>query len=193
MAILPRPPARCLRGDRRGLRIKAFSTRVIVLRETVYIETTIVSYLTAWLSRDLIRAAHQQLTQEWWETRRFDFELVVSEAVLNEAGAGDSSAAIERLEVLRGIRLLEINDAAALLAERLVAEKVLPEKAAVDALHISISAINNIDYLLTWNCKHIANAEMKSAIMAVCERDGFRCPHICTPEELLGGSYGMEG
>lgn len=163
------------------------------MRETVYIETTVVSYLTAWLSRDLIRAAHQQLTQEWWELRRSDFDLVVSEAVLSEAGAGDSTAAARRLDALRGFRVLEIADSAAQLADRRIARSALPEKASVDALHISIAAIHNIDYLLTWNCKHIANAEMKSAIMSVCELEGFRCPHICTPEELLGGRYGMEG
>lgn len=161
-------------------------------KESVYLETTIVSYLTAWLSRDLIRAAHQQITQEWWSNRRKDFELFVSEFVINEASAGDAEAAEKRLAALEGIALLDVNTEVEDLAKKLVAEEALPPKAATDALHIAVATAHDIDYLLSWNCKHIANAEMQDAIERVCEESGYRCPKICTPEELLGGKYDLE-
>ena len=156
-------------------------------KETVYLETTIVSYLTAWLSRDLIRAAHQQITQEWWNSRREDFEIFISEFVINEASAGDSAAAGKRLSVLENIALLDVDLEVENLGKRLIADKALPPKAATDALHIAVAAVHGIDYLLSWNCKHIANAEMQSVIEKVCEEQGYKCPKICTPEELLGG------
>jgi len=162
------------------------------MKESVYIETTIISYLTAWLSRDLIRAAHQQITQEWWHNRCSDFEIYVSEFVIVEASAGDSDAAGERLEALEGIPLLDVNSNVENLAKKLIEEKALPAKAVTDALHIAVAAVHGVNYLLSWNCKHIANAEMQSAIEEVCAENGFRCPKICTPEELLGGKYDLE-
>jgi predicted nucleic acid-binding protein len=161
-------------------------------KESVYIETTVVSYLTAWLSRDLIRAAHQQITQEWWQNRRNDFELFVSAFVINEASAGDADAAEKRLEALAEIPLLDVNPEVEKLAQKLIADKVLPSKAVTDALHIAVAAVHGINYLLSWNCKHIANAEMQSAIEKVCAEQGHKCPNICTPEELLGGKYDLE-
>jgi predicted nucleic acid-binding protein len=162
------------------------------LKESVYIETTIISYLTAWLSRDLIRAAHQQITQEWWHHRRGDFELFISEFVINEVSAGDTHAAQKRLEALTNVALLDVNADVEGLAMSLIAEKALPPRAATDALHIAIASVHNINYLLSWNCKHIANAEMQRAIEKVCLSEGCRCPKICTPEELLGGKYDLE-
>ena len=161
-------------------------------KESVYIETTVVSYLTAWLSRDLIRAAHQQITQEWWQHRRNDFELFVSEFVINEAAAGDAEAAEKRLEALANIALLDVSLEVEKLAKKLIADKALPSKAVTDALHIAVASVHGINYLLSWNCKHIANAEMQSAIEKVCEEQGYKCPKICTPEELPGGSYDLE-
>ncbi len=161
-------------------------------KSSVYIETTIISYLTAWLSRDLIRAAHQQITQEWWQNRREDFEIYVSEFVINEASTGDAEAAEKRLEALNGIALLDVNLNVENLAKKLIADKALPPKAATDALHIAVATVHRIDYLLSWNCKHIANAEMQDAIRKVCEKSGYKCPTICTPEELLGGKYDLE-
>lgn len=163
------------------------------MKESVYLETTIISYLTAWLSRDLIRAAHQQITQEWWQRRRNDFELFVSEFVINESSAGDKDAAEKRLEALEGISLLDVNLEVEDLAKKLIEEKALPAKAVTDALHIAVASVHNIDYLLSWNCRHIANAELQSAIQKVCEENGKKCPKICTPEELLGGRYDLEG
>ncbi|MGI8670631.1 MAG: type II toxin-antitoxin system VapC family toxin [Aridibacter sp.] len=152
----------------------------------VYIETTIVSYLTARPSRDLIIAAHQQLTQEWWDTRREDFDLYASQFVIRESGAGDSAMAQKRLEALGGIPLLSVRTEAVTLARKLVEKGPIPEKAEVDALHIAVAASHGMDYLLTWNCKHIANAEMQTGVARLCREAGFEPPVICTPEELLG-------
>ncbi len=160
---------------------------------SVYIETTVVSYLTAWMSRDLIRAAHQQITQEWWDTRRFDFELFISEFVLQEASAGDAAAAQRRMSVLAAIPLLDVNTEVERLAQNLLKQKALPVRAATDALHIAVAATHDIDFLLTWNCKHLANAEMLDLIEKACRSCGYRCPRICTPEELLGGQDDVEG
>ena len=119
------------------------------MKESVYIETTVISYLTAWLSRDLIRAAHQQITQEWWHHRRNDFEIYVSEFVVIEASAGDSEAAKERLEVLKGIALLDVNEEVENLAKKLVEGKALPAKAVTDALHIAVAAVHGANVVIT--------------------------------------------
>ena len=156
------------------------------MKPKIYLETTIISYVTAKPSRDLILAAHQELTNEWWEYRRKHFELFVSELVIQEAQAGDKAAAQKRLGILESIPLLELNEQALSLARALV-EKAIPKKAVEDALHISLAAIHGMDYLLTWNCKHIANAEREHEIAAICRIHGFMPPVICTPEELMGG------
>lgn len=152
----------------------------------VYIETTIVSYLAARPSRDLITAAHQQLTQDWWQTRRALFTLYASQLVVQEAGAGEAAMAQKRLLLLEELPLLAISEACVDLGRSLVDKGPIPEKAAVDALHIAIATVHGMDYLLTWNCKHIANAEMQTAVSAVCRGAGYEPPVICTPEELLG-------
>jgi hypothetical protein len=157
------------------------------MKPKVYIETTIVSYLTARASRDLIVAAHQQLTQEWWENRREYFDLYISQLVIQESGAGEALMAQKRLETLETIPLLDVRQEAIALAHALVETGPLPEKAAVDALHIAVATVHGMEYLLTWNCKHIANAEMQTAVSAVCRAAGYEPPVICTPEELLGG------
>ncbi len=153
------------------------------MKPRVYVETTVPSYLAAWPSRDLVRAAHQQLTREWWNRRRNDFELFVSQAVLKECKG--PVAAAERLSFIERSPLLEQTEAATNLARALLEQVPLPDKAAVDALHIAISAIHGMDYLLTWNCTHIANAAFRIPIEAVCRSSGFEPPAICTPEELL--------
>jgi len=153
--------------------------------ERVYIETSFVSYLTARPSRDLIVAGHQQITHEWWDARRKSFELCISQLVLQEAGDGDPEAAKERLEVLSSMAVLEINEAALSLAEELVLESALPAKAENDALHISVAAVHRMAYLLTWNCRHMANAAIRGQIEAICANHGYKAPIICTPEELM--------
>ena len=153
--------------------------------DRVYIETTVVSYLTARPSRDVVIAGHQQVTHEWWDTRRSDYELCVSQLVLDEAGAGDPQAAEERLAVLQSMLVLEMTAEALELAKGLIHAGALSAKAAGDALHIAIAATKGVPYLLTWNCRHLANAVMRPMIEAACNTNGFKAPIICTPEELL--------
>lgn len=155
------------------------------MKPRIYLETTIPSYLTAWPSRDLIRAAHQQITSEWWQRRRTEFELFISQVVVRECQLGDSVAAAERLEVLRDLPLLEQTERATDLAQALLKRVPLPDRAAVDALHIAIATVHGMDFLLTWNYAHIANAALRDQIEAVCREAGYEPPTICTPEELL--------
>ncbi|HKR00864.1 MAG TPA: type II toxin-antitoxin system VapC family toxin [Pyrinomonadaceae bacterium] len=156
------------------------------MKSRVYIETTIVSYLTARPGRDLIVAAHQQITQEWWANRRSDFELYASQLVVQESSAGEAQMARLRLAALAETLQLSVNQDAVDLARKLVEKGPLPDKAAVDALHITVATVHGVDYLLTWNCKHIANAEMQTAVAGISRASGYEPPVICTPEELLG-------
>ena len=152
-----------------------------------YLETTIVSYLAAQPSRDLIVAANQQLTKEWWEGRRGRFDLYVSQLVIQECSGGDAGAAQRRLAVIAGLPHLAISESAAALASALVRENAIPISSSADALHIAIAAVHGIEYLLTWNMAHILNAELRPRIEAVCRRAGFEPPVLCTPAELMGG------
>lgn len=150
----------------------------------VYLETTIPSYLTSSPSRDLVKAAHQQITREWWQDRA-RFDLYILQVVLKEASGGDAEAARLRLEALRDIPVLALSPAASRLAQQLVQQGALPENAAVDSLHIAIAVVNGMDYLLTWNCTHIASAAMRHTIEAICRANGYETPVLCTPEELM--------
>ena len=152
----------------------------------VYIETSLVSYLAAKPSRGLLTAAWQQLTHDWWDSHRSRFDLFTSELVLAEASKGHSDAAQRRLERLRGIPSLAITDRVVALAKRLVDAGALPKEAADDAMHLALAAIHGIDYLLTWNCRHLDNAELKPLMRSVCAVAGYRCPEVCTPQELMG-------
>lgn len=156
------------------------------MKPKVYLETTIPSYLTALPSRDLVTAARQQLTRDWWDERAQDFDVYIAEIVVEEARAGDSTAVERRLRFLQELPVLDLTPEAEALAKRLVEEVPLPAAAAVDALHIAIAAASGMDYLLTWNSTHIANAELRSAIERVCELADLVPPVICTPDELLG-------
>ena len=151
---------------------------------TVYIETSIVSYLTARPSRDLLVAAHQQLTTAWWDQQRPSYALFTSQVVLAEAGAGDPEAAQRRIAVLEPFALLDVTDAAIELAAALLTGQALPAQAAQDALHLAIACVHGMEYLLTWNCKHLANARLRHRIEQVCRDAGYVPPIICTPEEL---------
>lgn len=153
------------------------------MKPRAYVETTIPSYLTAWPSRDLIRAAHQQVTREWWD-RRASFELFISPLVIVECQAGDPTAAADRLATVAGLPLLDATDAVAALAEALTRAVPIPQKAAADAVHIATAAVHGIQYLLTWNCTHIANAVLRPRIEAACRAAGCEPPLICTPQEL---------
>jgi hypothetical protein len=154
------------------------------MKPTVYIETTVVSYLTAWPSRDVVRAGHQQITRDWWKTALDRYELFSSVLVVAESLAGDSVAAAARKAVLDTLPLLEESTEAEELAEALVRELAIPPKAIRDAAHVAIAATNGIEYLLTWNCRHLANLHQRSKIERACREHGFEPPAIGTPIEL---------
>lgn len=155
------------------------------MKPKVYTETTIISYLAARPSRDLIVAGHQQVTHEWWQTSRHGFTTVSSQLVVREAGAGDPEAAEQRLAYLAGITLLEITEEALTLAQHLVQTSAIPADFPEDALHVAVAVTNGIDYLLTWNYKHLANASLRSKIEVACREFGYQATIICTPEELV--------
>ena len=156
------------------------------MNRKVYIETSVISYLTARPSKNVIEAGHQQSTYLFWD-RRGEFNISVSELVLTECAAGDPEAADKRLAALHGIQLLEITAYSIELAKDLVAASIVPSKASEDALHISIATVHFADYLLTWNCRHIANPEIQAQIAENFRLKGLFLPFICTPEELIGG------
>lgn len=152
---------------------------------TVYIETSVISYLIARASSDVRVAAAQVATMEWWETRKPTFDAYVSELVVAEAERGDSTAASERLAAIGDLPRLHVTTAARGLARALLEDGAVPHSAEVDAYHIATAVVNGMDYLLTWNCTHIANAARRASIEAACERHGYVPPIICTPTELM--------
>ncbi len=153
----------------------------------VYLETSTISYLTARPSNDLRSMANQNTTIEWWEYRRPKFEIYISEFVVAESSQGHPEAAARRLAAIENIPALDVTEGVRQLGRALVAEGPVPEGAEIDAYHIAVAAVNGMDYLLTWNCKHIANAVMRPQIEAVCRNHGFEPPIICTPQELMEG------
>jgi hypothetical protein len=151
----------------------------------VYIETSIIGYLTARPREDVIFQARQELTRIWWGARRERYEILVSQLVLDEAGAGDEEAAAERLELLERIPLLDVADARIdPIADALLAAQLVPDKARSDAEHVAIATVHGVDYLLTWNCKHIANAEKLPGVYRLLTDMGYSPPLIVTPEEF---------
>ena len=159
------------------------------MKPVVYIETSVVSYLTSWLSRDPVIAVRQQLTRKWFPTARRKFRLVMSDIVIHEAGRGDPTAARERLIALEGVTPLDIAAEAERVARELLAKGAVPAEAAADAYHIAVAATNPVHYLVTWNLRHIANAAMRSRIERVCRDAGYEPPVICTPEHLMETSH----
>jgi hypothetical protein len=154
---------------------------------SVYVESSVISYYTARPSRDIVTAARQTLTQEWWDDARGRFDLYVSVLVVEEAKGGGAEAAQRRMAAISGLPILEINDAAEKLGRQLLDEGAIPSSRAEDALHISLATVHGMDFLLTWNFRHINNAEMKSRIRTIIEAAGYESPVICSPEELGGG------
>lgn len=155
-------------------------------KPSVYLETSFISYLTARPSHNLIVAAHQSITVDWWENRCNDFELFVSQVVFDEAKLGNSEAAAKRLNIVNDLSFLEISEEVINFADKLIEYKAVPKKEIRDAYHLSVACIHGINYLLTWNCKHIANAEKLVDIEQICIDYGYQVPVICTPEQLLG-------
>ena len=150
-----------------------------------YLDANVISYLTARPSRDALTAVHQQLTHEWWARHRQAFDLHISELVLFEIRRGDRDAAEARLAFVRGLPVLHITSEARALAQRIFRATTLPDKAIRDALHMALATVNAMDFLLTWNCTHLANAVILKIVNGVCRDSGYEPPIVCTPEELL--------
>jgi predicted nucleic acid-binding protein len=154
--------------------------------ESVYLETTFISYLVARPSPEVVVSGHQQTTREWWANRRSLFECSISQVVIDEASLGDPAEVQKRLAIIGDLPALDVTETAQSLTQAIMAAGILPPHAFPDAAHVAVSAVHGIDYLLTWNCKHLANAQIARRITVVCERVGHRMPIICTPEELMG-------
>jgi hypothetical protein len=153
--------------------------------ESVYIETTILSYLVANPARDIVIAGHQQTTQLWWSTRRAAFDCFISQIVVDEISAGDPNEVQKRLAIAGTLDALSVTTEAEKLTESIMRAGVLPTKAIRDAAHIAVATVHDVQYLMTWNCKHLANARISKRIAVLCKRAGYEMPTICTPEELL--------
>ena len=152
----------------------------------VYVETSVISYLTARQSQDLIVSARQAITRDWWEHTRSRFDVYVSVLVIEETLAGDPDAAAQRAKAISGLSILEVTDAAQVLAGKLLEQGLVPRTSVEDALHIALATVYGMDFLLTWNFRHINNAEIKARIRTAVEAAGYECPIICSPEELGG-------
>ena len=155
------------------------------MKSTVYIESSVISYITARPSRDVVTSARQAITIEWWETYKDSFEVFISELVLEEIGTGDLQASNNRLAIVEDIPVLVATDNAIALAKALISSSAIPVSSAEDALHISIAAVQGIDFLLTWNFKHINNANTRDRITQIINHLNFRSPILCSPEELI--------
>jgi hypothetical protein len=153
---------------------------------SVYIETSIISYLRQRPAAQVVAAARQILTRQWWEQERANYDLVTSQYVIDEASAGNATLVAERLQNLQGVSLLSLDAEIGAIANEIMARAILPPKAEFDALHIAVAAYHGVDYLLTWNCRHIANARILPHIQQVLNDLAQFVPIICTPEELVG-------
>ena len=155
----------------------------------IYIESTIPSYVVARSSRDLLQAARQQITRDWWDLSRETHELFASQVVLDEIAFGEPEVARRRLDLMAGITVLDPTPAAEALADRILRSGLLPASADGDAAHIAIATVHRMDVLLTWNCRHIANATIVGQLRRLVDGEGAKLPEICTPEELSGDLY----
>lgn len=153
------------------------------MKPRVYVETSVISYLAARPSRDLVVAAHQQSTHDWWQ-KRDEFDLFVSEIVLIEARGGDPEAAKRRLELVEGVAVLHVDQGVEALIERILSDGSMPPGSGADAGHVAIATVNSMQFLVTWNMKHIANAFAIDCLRASCEAEGYDMPTICTPDQL---------
>jgi hypothetical protein len=156
----------------------------------IYIESTIPSYVVARPARDLLQAARQQITRDWWDLKREQHELFTSQVVLDEITDGEAAMAQQRLDVMAQMRLLDLTDEANALTKTILVSGLLPADADRDAAHIALATVHEMDILLSWNCRHIVNAAIQARLRRVAETSGFTLPVLCTPEELTGEFYG---
>jgi hypothetical protein len=155
------------------------------MRPKVYVETSVLSYLAARPSRDAVTAGRQVITQRWWESEREKYELVVSEAVEAECERGDEQLAARRRKLLEEVSLFPVDERILELAKLLVVPGAIPEKAGPDAVHIAAAVIEECEYLLTWNFRHIANVRIRREVERILASHGYTKTTICTPEELI--------
>jgi len=155
------------------------------MNKRIYIETTVVSYLTAKPSRDILVAGHQDATRELWSRLSSKYEAYISALVFEEAGRGDKDQARMRLEAIKSLAMLAVDDEARLLAERIILRKAVPPEYPEDALHIAIAAVNGMEVILTWNFAHLNNPFIRKLVRRAVEDEGYECPEICSPEELM--------
>ena len=163
------------------------------MKESVYLETTVVSYYTSRPSRDIIVLAHQEITRQWWPEAIRRYNVFISGIVIEEARLGNPEAAKRRLEELKDFPHLELNDEVEKMARVYVEKLDIPEKSFRDTAHLAAACVHNIDYLVTWNCTHLANGEVIKKLLRINESFGIHTPIICTPEELMGGVSYVEG
>lgn len=152
----------------------------------IYLESTIPSYLVARPARDLLQAARQQLTRDWWDLKRGQHELFTSQVVLDEVAAGESVMARRRLKLLDAVPLLELSSSANRLGREILKSGLLPVSADGDAAHIALATVHRMEVLLTWNCRHIANVAIQQWLRRLVESRGFHLPALATPEEFMG-------
>ncbi len=157
------------------------------MSETVYIETSIIGYLTARSTTNPVLIGKIEITREWWENCRNDFTIYISKVVLDEIARGDTEIAFKRLKIANGLPLVDLNQAVRDLSGKFLQQSNLPLKASDDAVHIAAATVHGLDYLLTWNSKHIANAQIQRKLAEISLDCGYELPIICTPYELLGG------
>lgn len=155
------------------------------MKKHVYIETTVVSYLTAKPSRDIMIAGHQEATRELWAKLSTRYETYISALVFEEAGRGDQNQAQMRLTAIAKLPMLDIDDEARYLAEKIIAKKGIPAEYPEDALHVAVAAVNGIEVIITWNFAHLNNPFTRKKVRKIVEAEGYSCPEICSPEELL--------
>jgi hypothetical protein len=166
----------------------------VIHRPRLYLETTIPSYLTARTSRDLTKARHQHITAQWWNSWRTQFDIYVSVHVLTEAEDGDEDAARRRLDLIAPYVVLVPDDRSRKLATLLMENCGLPKRAEADAKHVAVAAVHSMDFLLTWNCAHLANEQFASKIALTCKAEGYICPTLCTPDQLIERyEHGLHG
>jgi hypothetical protein len=168
-----------------GDRVAETPAEYVIARPTVYLDTTIPSFLTAWPSRDAETARKQRVTHEWWNLYRWQFDVCSSRLVREEAESGDAIAAGLRVGILDDFREVGVEANAKELATKLKLECGLPEKANRDAEHVAVAAIHGLQFLLTWNYKHLANDAFRPSMMHICYRQGYTCPLVVTPDEIM--------
>jgi predicted nucleic acid-binding protein len=154
-------------------------------RPTVFLDTTILSYVVGGASRDPLVARHQRITRIWWKRYRHRFELVLSDRVVQEMRRGSPAKSKERLQLTESIRSVVCEAHHEAFAHELLRPGALPLKAELDALHIAVAAFNSVQFLLTWNCRHLANPTIAGKVAQTCATHDLACPRVCTPETLM--------